>query len=124
MAKYYYVKNKKIVEIDSRFTPARLRELRAEFRNVTFYNTKDSIPAPEGYELSGEEFVMTKEAAAAARKQEIIGRLQAIDVEQHSDRTWREYVISNASAFNTTAVERMQHAEDESQALRTELASL
>jgi hypothetical protein len=51
-------------------------------------------------------------------------KLSMIDVEYNSDRSWREYVISNPEQFSAQAVSRMQEAEDKAQILRNELNNI
>jgi hypothetical protein len=51
-------------------------------------------------------------------------KLSMIDVEYNSDRSWREYVISNPEQFSAQAVARMQEADEKAQVLRNELNNI
>ena len=51
----------------------------------------------------------------------LTGKLDDIDTEYNSDRSWREYVIANDEKFHIKAVERMRDAEDEAQIIRNEI---
>ena len=61
------------------------------------------------------------ERKAQAERDRLQSKLDSIDARYHSDRSWREYVISNPDGFSSEAVERMQAAEDEAQPIRDEL---
>ena len=54
----------------------------------------------------------------------LTGKLDDIDTEYNSDRSWREYVIANEADFHTEAVERMREAEDKAQIIRNEIEGL
>jgi hypothetical protein len=51
-------------------------------------------------------------------------KLLLIDKEYNSDRSWREYVISNPEQFSAQAVARIQEAEDKASTLRNRLNSM
>ena len=61
---------------------------------------------------------------AQAEREQLQSQLDSIDARYHSDRSWREHVISNPDGFAPDTVARMQAAEDEAQPIRDELAAL
>ena len=64
------------------------------------------------------------EAERERRIARVDNDLRAIDDRYRSDRSWREHVIANPTEFATSAVGRMQAAEDEAAPLRAHRSDL
>ena len=93
-------------------------------------DTEMSGPPPASWYVANRdtgEWVVDEALYEAERKRRIArvdDDLREIDDRYHSDRSWREHVISNPDSFPDKAVERMQAAEDEAAPLRAHRSDL
>jgi hypothetical protein len=76
------------------------------------------VTRPLTYNKDGDyvDDITTEEVKAGVQS-----KLSLIDKEYNSDRSWREYVISNPEQFSAQVVARMQEAEDKAEELRQKL---
>lgn len=86
--------------------------------------TIDDVQDERLKEIYYPDDVLTWDDCPNQRKPQILQELEAIDAEYHSDRSWREHVLTNSADFPDTRVQHFQEAEDKANTLRKEYRSL